>query len=301
VAYGALGVAVREQRPDESGQLPGTASRVLRAEWPVSECLDGHHIDDGEGSDGCEGPCDRRLGFFVPWLCCQERFEIGVGVELLDGDGTGASVVTFGHEMHAEVPTRVPSHLFAAFGDERACLLDSFRIDVECPHQLDRHGFVLSSCSRSLDVAAPVAIAGRVGTRDPIGVWETPEMGAGLVTNTTLDVGGGVDLEIVEAGTGATTLVVVPGFGSGISSYSPFVEQLAHEYHVIGFSPRGLGRSGWASPYAVGDWVDDLLGVVRRRAQRPVVAIGQRPLRLPIQGCQPLTRPSRRGMPVASS
>ena len=79
----------------------------------MSEFLDGHHVDDGEGSDGCEGPCDRGLGLFVSWLCCQERFEVGVGVELLYGDGTGAGEVTFGHEMHAEVPTRVPSHLFA--------------------------------------------------------------------------------------------------------------------------------------------------------------------------------------------
>ena len=95
-----------------------------------------------------------------------------------------------------------------------------------------------------------------------------------MLTSATIDVGGGVDLEIVEAGAGTTTLVVAPGFGGGIDSYVAFIEQLAHEYHVVGVSPRGFGRSGWAPPYAIGDWVDDLLGVVRHRTERPVVAVG---------------------------
>lgn len=94
------------------------------------------------------------------------------------------------------------------------------------------------------------------------------------LTHQIVDVGRGVGLEIVEAGSGSTTLVVAPGFGSGIGSYGAFIEELAHDFSVVGFSPRGFGRSGWASPYVISGWVDDLVDVVRYRAQGPVVAVG---------------------------
>lgn len=99
-------------------------------------------------------------------------------------------------------------------------------------------------------------------------------VGDDQLTTRIVDVGGAVDLEIIEAGGGATTLLVAPGFGGGISSYAPFIEQLALDYRVVGFSPRGFGRSGWASPYSISDWVDDLLDVARHSTQPPVVAVG---------------------------
>lgn len=84
----------------------------------------------------------------------------------------------------------------------------------------------------------------------------------------------GVALEVVEAGHGATTVVVTPGFGSGISGYELLIEQLAREHHVVGFSPGGFGRSEWMSPYSIRDWVEDLVGIVGARANGPVVAVG---------------------------
>jgi pimeloyl-ACP methyl ester carboxylesterase len=88
------------------------------------------------------------------------------------------------------------------------------------------------------------------------------------------DVGVGVALEIVEAGTGSTTVVVVPGFGAGIGPYDSFVRALAGGCSVVGVSVRGFGRSAWAAPYAIADWVDDVVAVIREVARGPVVAVG---------------------------
>jgi pimeloyl-ACP methyl ester carboxylesterase len=101
-----------------------------------------------------------------------------------------------------------------------------------------------------------------------------PAMGVEWAAFEIRDVGVGVDLEIVQAGMGATTVLVVPGFGGGIRAYDAFLRALADEYHVLGLSVRGFGRSAWAAPYSIGDWVADVVGVVRDATRTPVVAIG---------------------------
>ncbi|MEM8746543.1 MAG: alpha/beta hydrolase [Actinomycetota bacterium] len=83
-----------------------------------------------------------------------------------------------------------------------------------------------------------------------------------------------MELEVAEAGTGSPTAVVVPGFGAGIGSYLSFIERLGADWTVVGVSVRGFGRSEWAAPYAVDDWVDDVTSVVRDLTASPVIAIG---------------------------
>ncbi|MEM9039580.1 MAG: alpha/beta hydrolase [Actinomycetota bacterium] len=85
---------------------------------------------------------------------------------------------------------------------------------------------------------------------------------------------GGVELEVARVGRGSPTVVVVPGFGAGIESYRSFLALLGADWTAVGVSVRGVGRSQWAAPYAVDDWVDDVTAVVRELAAPPIIAIG---------------------------
>lgn len=90
------------------------------------------------------------------------------------------------------------------------------------------------------------------------------------VTYRQLDASG---VEIVEAGTGPTTIVFAPGFGAGAGQYEPFLSALGEHVRVIGLSPRGFGRSRWSPPYTPTGWVDDVEAAAEFAAT-PVIGVG---------------------------
>jgi pyruvate dehydrogenase E2 component (dihydrolipoamide acetyltransferase) len=85
-----------------------------------------------------------------------------------------------------------------------------------------------------------------------------------------LDLGDGVALEVLVAGSGDDVLLV-PGFGSDLSVFAPLVEALARERRVIGVHPRGTGRS--TAPdrdrYRPEDGAADLEAVLARTSRAP--------------------------------
>jgi 3-oxoadipate enol-lactonase len=85
-----------------------------------------------------------------------------------------------------------------------------------------------------------------------------------------LDLGDGVALEVLVAGSGDDVLLV-PGFGSDLSVFAPLVEALVRERRVIGVHPRGTGRS--TAPdrdrYRPEDGAADLEAVLARTSRAP--------------------------------
>ena len=61
----------------------------------------------------------------------------------------------------------------------------------------------------------------------------------------------GADLQVVTAGGGDSSLLLLPGFGGGVSSYATLIEALSREHRVVGISPRGFGSSAWSAPYSI--------------------------------------------------
>lgn len=88
------------------------------------------------------------------------------------------------------------------------------------------------------------------------------------------DRSGAVELQLAESGVGEPTVLVVPGFGSGLDAYECLIDALSADRRVVALSVRGFGTSGWAAPYSIGDWVDDVVHVAGTVERGPVVAVG---------------------------
>lgn len=84
----------------------------------------------------------------------------------------------------------------------------------------------------------------------------------------------GADLQVVTAGQGDSSLLLLPGFGGGITSYGALIEALSHEHRVVGISPRGFGSSAWSPPYTISTWVDDVVDVTIDLVGAPTVVVG---------------------------
>jgi pimeloyl-ACP methyl ester carboxylesterase len=85
---------------------------------------------------------------------------------------------------------------------------------------------------------------------------------------------GGADLQVVTAGGGDSSLLLLPGFGGGISAYATLIEALSHEHHVVGISPRGFGSSAWSAPYSISTWVHDVVDVTIDVVGAPTAVVG---------------------------
>jgi len=79
-----------------------------------------------------------------------------------------------------------------------------------------------------------------------------------------------IHMDILEYGKGYPTVVFVPGTGVYAQFYKDFLESLRNRgFNVIGFDPRGHGRSsGLRGDYTLNELVDDALAVVAYARER---------------------------------
>jgi pimeloyl-ACP methyl ester carboxylesterase len=84
---------------------------------------------------------------------------------------------------------------------------------------------------------------------------------------------GEVELEVIESPVNGPPVLFVPGFGSGLHSYDPFLDALSSEHHVLAMSVSGVGSSGWAAPYRIADWVNDVVAVATSATSESVIAV----------------------------
>lgn len=123
---------------------------------------------------------------------------------------------------------------------------------------------------REVRRGGPVAPAARKLARElGIDPGEVPGSGpGGRVTRRDVEafagagctrvlVGGGVRLEVPRQGSG-DPLLLLPGFGTDVSSFALQIPALAADFEVFGVNPRGVGRSdaaraGWTVAQAAAD------------------------------------------------
>ncbi len=86
-----------------------------------------------------------------------------------------------------------------------------------------------------------------------------------------VEVAPGVRLEVASQGTGETVLLL-PGFGSDVSVFSPQIPALAQSYRVRGVNPRGVGFS--SAPGGERDDVSTAASDVSAVIDAPVHVIG---------------------------
>ncbi len=106
--------------------------------------------------------------------------------------------------------------------------------------------------------------------RQPFKKFDTNVHGLGIEQRDLNTKGFRIHMDILEYGKGYPTVVFVPGTGVYAQFYKEFMESLRNRgFNVIGFDPRGHGRSsGPRGDYSLNELVDDALAVVAYARER---------------------------------
>lgn len=106
-----------------------------------------------------------------------------------------------------------------------------------------------------------------------------PDLRGQLATDTVTSDGFRLHLDVFRAGEGDPVVVFVPGTAVYAMVYAEFMHKLSRRgFHVIGFDPRGHGRSqGLRGSYTIPELVRDTRAVIRyarERFSRDVFLVG---------------------------
>lgn len=85
----------------------------------------------------------------------------------------------------------------------------------------------------------------------------------------------GLAVSYGESGSEGPEVVFFHGYPSRWEDYRPFLEELAHDYHVFAPSMRGMGQSDRAGSYRVKDFMADMAAFVKAVMTPPVLMVGQ--------------------------
>lgn len=96
---------------------------------------------------------------------------------------------------------------------------------------------------------------------------------AGESTETFVDVGDGVKIEVVDWGGSGTPVILLAGSGNSAHIYEDFAPKLTDTYHVYGITRRGYGLSSKPQRgYSVPELAEDLWRVIQSlHLAKPVV------------------------------
>ncbi len=89
-----------------------------------------------------------------------------------------------------------------------------------------------------------------------------------------IDVGDGVRLSVIEAGSGGPPFLFVHGLACDHTSWSPQFDDLSRDHRCVAVDLRGRGESDATPPYDTAQQADDLAAVSHALNLGPAVVVG---------------------------